>query len=91
MLDCTNRHVSGHKIHHSDFSTTSHNPLITEMGKHLRGAGEGVATHGRWGGYVLWSPQRVLKGTSLLCQTGEEGEGGKDRERQKKGGERKKL
>lgn len=23
-----------------------------------------------------WSPQRVLKGTSLLCQTGEEGEGG---------------
>lgn len=39
MLDGTNRHVSGHKIHCSDFTTNRHSPSITEMGKHLRGEG----------------------------------------------------
>lgn len=39
MLGCTNGHVSGHKIHCSDFSTARHNPLITQMGKHLLGVG----------------------------------------------------
>lgn len=58
MLGCTNGHVSGHKIHCSDFSTARHNPLITQMGKRLLGVG------GR-----VWGPETetmwLLLGTGM--------------------------